>query len=87
MNKNRFRLIFNLARGALIAVSELTHSRSQSTGTTSAALPGTAPRGLIAALRREVVAILMALGMVTLLNQPTFAQPSPTLPRPATSSR
>ena len=74
MNKNRFRLIFNLARGALIAVSELTHSRSRSTGTTSAALPGTAPRGLIAVLRREAVAILMALGMVTLLNQPTFAQ-------------
>lgn len=74
MNKNRYRLIFNPARGALIAVSELTHSRSQSTGTTTAVLPGTTPRGLVAVLRREVYAVLMALGMVTLLNQPTFAQ-------------
>ncbi|MFP5419002.1 MAG: ESPR-type extended signal peptide-containing protein, partial [Gammaproteobacteria bacterium] len=74
MNKNRFRLIFSRARGVLIAVSELARSRGQSAGTTTAVLPGTAAGGLVAVLRREVVAVLMALGLVTLLNQPTFAQ-------------
>jgi filamentous hemagglutinin len=70
MNKNRYRIIFNRARGLMMAVAEIATGRGKAPGTTT----GTAnAEPVSAALRPLAYALLVALGMVTLLSQPVRA--------------
>ncbi|HET8898004.1 MAG TPA: filamentous hemagglutinin N-terminal domain-containing protein, partial [Rhodanobacteraceae bacterium] len=75
MNKNRHRLVFNPARKQLMAVSDIAVSRSKAAGTKAGpALSGLPAAVMGAALHPVAFRLLAALGMVTVLSQPTHAQ-------------
>ena len=71
MNKNRYRIIFNRARGLMMAVAEIATGRGNAPGTTTGI---TIADPVSATLRPMAYALLVALGMVTLLSQPVRAQ-------------
>lgn len=64
MNKNRFRIIFNRARGLLMAVSEVASAHGKSPAQTPPGLPGNdaAPLFQLARLRPLAFLVLLALG-------------------------
>ncbi|HEY9380494.1 MAG TPA: filamentous hemagglutinin N-terminal domain-containing protein, partial [Burkholderiales bacterium] len=73
MNKNCYRIVFNEARGMLMAVAETTTSRTKATGTT--------PRGsnsagalMRATLRRTAFCVLSAFGFVAWNSTDAHAQ-------------
>ncbi|MEO8627543.1 MAG: filamentous hemagglutinin N-terminal domain-containing protein [Betaproteobacteria bacterium] len=73
MNKNLYRLVFNKARGLLMAVAESAVGQTKSAGTTRASRPAASTgASLLATLRATTYAVLCALGMVCATS--TYAQ-------------
>ncbi len=73
MNKNRFRIIFNQARGVMMAVAEYvtSHSGVGDTTSSSTVTPSTSgTNGHAATIRPLTFSIMLSLGMVGLISSP-----------------
>ncbi len=66
MNKNRYRIVFNTARGLAMAVPETASGHQSESGTSAVAASGLPPEPVLAALRPLALSLIAALGLLTI---------------------